>query len=281
MDRPEAVRKYFTVTPTRPEDPDYSKAKTQMMIAGGLLLLAIFLILSKQGIPVLLGIASGYFGFKFLKDGYFLYSNQKREYEEVYEKYEKDYRRAEPKPSEEQMDEWTNSDIRKITTEALRRLDLEDDDCKGQEPLILVGPSSSEETRYAYSKDGRTIRYSHLNILVDFLTEWHVTSYQCEHTLEYGQTTNDKTKEFPYSEITDLGTGISKKKIHLVDNVAVFEQGVQEFTLSTSGMNTINVLYQFKRDAGATGELVTLGGGESTITAIRKALRDYKKKYTK
>ncbi len=53
---------------------------------------------------------------------------------------------------------------------------------------------------------------------------------------------------------------------------------MQEFTLETSGANIIRVAYQFARDADSKGELAKIDG-ESTITAIRKKLQDYKQKY--
>lgn len=276
LTRSEAVRKYFTKTPVKPSEPDYSSHQTKMGIGGGLLFLALILLFSGQGLLVLLGIVSGYFGFKNLSDGFSAYSNQKKKYESDYEQYEKDYARAEPKPSDEQIDAWRQSDIEKIIAEALRRLDLEHDDYKAK-PLWIGGPASLKETRFAVGKDGKT-RYSHFNILVVFLTEYHVASYQCDSSLEYGQVLTDKTQEFPYREITNLGTQIIKEKIRLLDEVVESESGMQEFTLATSGSNVIRVAYQFARNTDFQGELVKIGG-EETIAAIRKKLQDYKQKY--
>ena len=96
--------------------------------------------------------------------------------------------------------------------------------------------------------------------------------------MEYGQTTSDKTQEFPYREITNLGTEVKKEKIYLVGNVISLEEGMQEFTLATSGSNVIKVAYKFARNTDSSGELVKIGG-EHTITAIRKKLQEYKQKY--
>jgi hypothetical protein len=274
--RSEAVRKYFTKTPVKPSEPDYSGHQTKMGIGGVLLFLALILLFSGQGFLILLGIVSGYFGFKCLKDGFSAYSKQKKKYESDCEQYEKDYERAEPKPSDEQMDQWMNSDIEKIVAEALRRLDLEHEDYKA-EPYKIGGPASLEETRFAVGKDGKT-RYSYFNLLVVFLTDYHIASYQCDNSMEYGQIITDKTQEFPYKEITNLGTQIVKQRIHLFDDVVESESGIQEFTLETSGANVIKVAYQFARNTDFQGEFVKIGG-ESTIAAIRKKLQDYKQKY--
>jgi hypothetical protein len=276
LNRPEAVRKYFTKTPTKPTEPDYSSHQTKMGIGGGLLFLTLILLFSGQGLLIFLGIVSGYFGFKLLSDGFSAYSSQKKKYESDCEQYEKDYDRAEPKPSDEQMDQWMNSDIEKIIAEALRRLDLEHEDYKA-EPYKIGGPASLKETRFAVGKDGKT-RYSHFNVLVVFLTEYHVAAYQCDSSMEYGQILTDKTQEFPYKEITNLGTQIVKESIRLLDDVVESESGMQEFTLATSGANVIKVAYQFARNTDFQGELVKIGG-EYTIAAIRKKLQDYKQKY--
>jgi hypothetical protein len=276
--RSEAVRKYFTKTPVKPSEPDYSNHQTKMGIGGGLLFLAIILLFSGQGFLILLGIVSGYFGFKCLSDGFSAYSKQKKNYESDCAQYEKDYERAEPKPSDEQMDQWMDGDIEKIVAEALRRLDLDHEDYKAK-PFLIGGPASLKETKFAKGKDGKT-RASHLNILVVFLTEYHVAAYQCDNSMEYGQVLTDRTQEFPYREITNLGTQIVKEKIHLIDEVLESESGMQEFTLATSGANVIKVAYQFARNTDFQGELVKIGG-EDTIAAIRKKLQDYKQKYEK
>jgi hypothetical protein len=276
--RSEAVRKYFAKTPVKPDDPDYSSNQTKMRIGGVLLFLTLILFFSGNGLNIFSGVISGYFGFKVLADGFSAYSKQKKEHEEACKKYEEDYEATEPKPSDEQIDEWINSDIDKIIDEALRRLDLEHEDYKA-EPLRIGGPAILNETMYARGRDGN-IRCSHLNILVIFLTDYHVAAYQATNSIEFGQILTDNTQEFPYKEITNLGTQTVKQEIRLVDDVIASESGLKEFTLATSGANVIRVPYAFARSTDSQGELPKIGG-ESTITAIRKKLQDYKQKYGK
>ena len=278
LTRSEAVRKYFTKTPVKPSEPDYSSHQTKMGIGGGLLFLALILLFSGSGVLILLGIVSGYFGFKLLSDGFSAYSKQKKKYKSDCEQYEKDYARAEPKPSDEQMDKWMNDDIEKIIDESLRRLDLEHEDYRAK-PLLIGGPASLKETRYARGRDRKT-RYSHFNILVVFLTDYHVAAYQAINSMEYGQILTDNTQEFPYREITNLGTQTVKEEIKLVDDIVASERGLQEFTLATSGANVIRVAYAFARNTDSQGELLKIGE-EHTIAAIRKKLQDYKQKYEK
>ncbi|NOK70956.1 MAG: hypothetical protein GFH25_541266n5 [Chloroflexi bacterium AL-N10] len=276
LTRSEAVRKYFTKTPVKPSEPDYSSHQTKMGIGGGLLFLALILLFSRSRVLILLGIVSGYFGFKLLSDGFSAYSKEKKKYKSDCEQYEKDYAKAEPKPSDQQMDKWLEGDIEKIIGESLRRLDLEHEDYIS-EPRLIGGPASLKETKYARGKDGKT-RYSHFNLLVVYLTEYHVAAYQCVSDMEYGQVITDNTQEFPYKEITNLGTQTVKEEIKLFDDVVTSEKGLQEFTLATSGANVIRVAYAFARNADSQGELLKIGE-ERTIAAIRKKLQDYKQKY--
>jgi hypothetical protein len=175
-----------------------------------------------------------------------------------------------------QTNRWINADIEKIIDESLRRLDLEHEDYRAK-PLLIGGPASLKETRYARGRDGKT-RYSHFNILVVFLTDYHVAAYQSINSMEYGQILTDNTQEFPYREITNLGTQTVKEEIKLVDDIIASERGLQEFTLATSGANVIRVAYAFARNADSQGELLKIGE-EHTIAAIRKKLQDYKQKY--
>jgi|GEM_PF-1399814 len=287
VSRSEAVRKYFTKTPSEPEEPlyyDSEKYKNGFIVGGGLIFLALLLILSGNGSLIFLGFVAGYFGFRSLKKSLSNSSEAKKrleakrkDYERACIKYKEAYARAEPKPTDEQMDKWMSSDIEKIIGEALRRLDLEHEDYRAR-PLLIGGPALLEETSLAPpGRDGKT-RYSHFHVLVVFLTDYHIAAYECDSSMEYGQILTDKTQEFPYKEITNLGTQIVKTNIRLLDEAVEFESGIQEFTLETSGANVIRVPYQFARNTDFRGELVKIGG-EDTITAIRKKLQDYKQKY--
>ena len=273
-DRAEAVRKYFIKTPIKPTEPDYSESTQRMALAGGALVLALILIFIGKWWSWLLGLGAGYYGFTDLKKWWQINSNQKKRYADEMNKYKRDFEEAEPKPSDRQMDEWLDGDIQNVIEEAKRRLDIDEDDVanKGRTPLLIGGPAEGGNTKFARGKDGKT-RYSQFNALVVFLTEYHVATYQAIVEMEHGQIMHDNTKEFPYREITNLGTQTSKTLVRLVNYEVDSESGMQEFTLATSGANVIQVAYQFARSKDFTGELKQIGQGEETIRAIRKKLQ--------
>lgn len=132
------------------------------------------------------------------------------------------------------------------------------------------------EIKFATGQDG-IVRYSSFNILIVFLTDYHVAAYMCTNSMELGQTIEDVTEEFPYKEITNLETRTFKETISFVGDYAKSEEGFQEFTLATSGVNSIKVVYDFSR-YNVERKFKKIGG-EETITAIRKKLQDYKQKH--
>ncbi|NMF62693.1 hypothetical protein [Brasilonema octagenarum] len=270
INRSKAVGKYFTSTPKKPVQPDNLNDKKSIYIGWGMIIFALlsFIFLS------IISFVIRYFGIKKLRKALV----DKENYERDFEQYKKDYARAEPKPSDEQIDEWMDDDIDNIIEESLRKLDLEDGDYTAK-PFIIGGPADLDDTRYALGKDGK-IRYSHLNVLIVYLTDHNILTYECVHTLIHGHTLSDITQEFPYKEITNLQIKTVNKKISFVNDKTDYEKGVQQFAIYTSGGNVIEVTYSFSHDAYHQGELVNIGS-QQTIKAVRKKLEEYKKRYQK
>ncbi|MDJ0898071.1 MAG: hypothetical protein QNJ55_04610 [Xenococcus sp. MO_188.B8] len=280
--RAEAVHKYFIETPKKPEIPDYSKHQRGMVLGGVLIAIGLILLLTGEPIAILLGVAGIYFGFRPLKKGFSEYSKTKKNYEKNYTNYKKEYDKAEPKPSDYQMDKWMDDDIEKIKEEALKRLDLKIDDLSA-EILIIGGPATEiEEIKYKRGKDG-LIRYSHFDIVILLLTEYHVAAYHCTYSREREKTLNYLTSEFPYKEITNLETQTQEYKLpaNLFDDVDDDKEvpiTSHEFTLATSGANIITVAYDFTPGKDFSAELKKIGE-EQTIRALRKQLQNYKQKH--
>ena len=76
--RADAVRKYFTKTPIEPKLPDYSKHRINMVLGAVLLFVSLFLFLTREGMPVLLGVAAAYFGLLFWGKGSSKYFETKK-----------------------------------------------------------------------------------------------------------------------------------------------------------------------------------------------------------
>jgi len=229
-------------------------------------------------IPVILGVIAFVVGLNLLLPSNSIHKKIKTQYARELERYAQDFAQDEPKPSDTEMDQWLADDIEKLVREAARRLGLSTQDIIANR-CILGGPSPSiKEIRYAVGKDGR-IRYSHFDILIVFLTDHHLASYESKNSLLSGKVLSESTKEFPYKEITSLGTRTIKQKITLANtDERTLEEAMQEFTLATSGSNTIQILYAFPPGSDQDAQLIPIGD-EATIGAIRRKLDEYKKTY--
>ena len=255
--RNELVRKYFITTP---ETPNY-----QPYYIGMVIFLLLFLLP-----PRMHTISGGLLGFLgiiglivTLKKWY----DRRKEYTDAYKK-------AEPKATDRQMDEWLAKGIADVTAEARKRLDLDGDDIKA-DPLRIDGPA--EKSGIAAGAD-QMLRFNRHNILLVFLTDHHVATFQCILDLGLGEILLDRTKEFPYKDITNLETNTSNQQFYYRNDIKMNTIGEQTFGLYTSGGNVISVNYLFSKtnDKDPGDYKFPDSHADMTIRAIRTRLKDYK-----
>jgi predicted peroxiredoxin len=252
------VLKYFIETPEKPDN----KILAALMIA--------FLLLITKGLMqfdvvgalfILIGLAGLYIVLKRL------YKNMKQ--------YRKSFRLAEPKATDQEMDNWRNAGYRMVFDEAKRRLGIEEEDMTA-ESLKIAGPGN--RSQIAPGKD-RVLRFNHHNILLLFLTEHNIAAYGCILDLGSGEILEDSTKEFPFRDITNLETYMATGTfIYHSGSEKTQIKGVQTLSIYTSGNNFISVNYFFSRDV-EEDYLMPPSDAENTIKAIRKRLTEYKNRY--
>lgn len=187
------------------------------------------------------------------------------------------YNKAEPKATDEQMDQWLEEGKDLILQEALSRLDIETGDAS-RDPLIIDGPAG--KTQIKAGKDN-IYRFRHHNILLFYLTEHNVATFNCILDIGIGEILESKTKEFPYKDITNLETETTSDTFYYVNNIKANEKGIQTFSLYTSGGNHISVNYFFSKDISGNNYRYPPSNAEDTIKAIRKRLKEYKDKYSR
>lgn len=192
-----AVRRYFTPTPARP-------AVTGPIIvwALGLTLTVIGFVsggsaAALAGLGLVLGLIGGS-----------LHLSRVGAYRRLVEW-------AEPKPPDGQLDEWLYVEGRgNVVRTARERLHLvlADEAAHhpggvGAEPLVVFGLPTviPRGFRMAFGRDGQ-LRSTHYDIIVFFLTKWHLCVYRALFEMESGATLNDQTKEFAYRDVVSLAT---------------------------------------------------------------------------
>ena len=192
--------------------------------------------------------------------------------------YMRAYRWSTPQASEQQIDQWLEDGKKMVIDEARKRLDLDEAE-ESTHPLVIDGPA----TKTLICKgDDRILRFKRHNMLVIFLTEHQVATFQCTLDLGLGEILEDHTKEFPYKDITNLETYTSNDEFHFQDDKRVALKGVQELSLHTSGANVIKVNYFYSKNntTNPNEYIYPPSDAEDTIRAIRKRLKEYKDKFS-
>ena len=193
-------------------------------------------------------------------------------------KYTAEYKWSTPKATDQQMDQWLAEGKTMVIKEARRRLDLEESQ-ESTVPLIIDGPAKS--TSIGKGED-RVLRFKRHNMLVIFLSEHQVATFQCILDLGLGEILEDHTKEFPYKDITNLETQTSNDEFHFRDGERIALKGIQMLGLYTSGANVISVNYLYRKNNSSNPDdyIYPPSDAEDIIRAIRKRLKEYKDKFS-
>lgn len=200
--------KYFAKTP----DPaDLTKAMIILSVAGVALLIALAAFAAKSGfLGVIFLLGAGYAAVK----GF----SRKNEYDRAYAK-------AEPKPSDAEVDACLADDLVTIVTRAMGRLGLTYDDLetvaqqwdpvanlsRGQNriqagrgrPMVVFGPMFPAST--AVGKDG-VWRFSAYQVMVICPTSYHLAIYRTGIDFLTGGLRQEETQEYHYSDVVAVST---------------------------------------------------------------------------
>ena len=273
--REKAVPKYFVKTPEKPEAPNVGSQSAKIIIGGILALFGLLMLLADIGEAQCLGLVGLIGGGALLLDGANAQSKAKTAYAEELKKYQKQYDRAEPKPSDAQMDEWLQSDRVRIRAEALRKLDLESSQIV-RDPIEVIGPAN--KTDLAIGKDN-VIRFSRYDLVTVHLTDYHLAAYKCTLDMAHGTQTDESTQEYHYRDIVSVATQTAGIDLFVVllngEHKSIARH--QKFQLTVASGDRIEVVIAFPQldDIIKQGKLAPTGA-EEAIRAIRARLREMK-----
>lgn len=258
--RKEAVTKYFKPTPKK---PDYG-LNIVGIILGGILVIA--------GLP---GFDDGgwcYSSIGFVMavwGGIAFLSNQS--------KYKSAYNKSEPKPSDKQMDEWFEQDKRRLVIDAKNKLGLVDEKILNpNDPLVIVGPQSSAKFRVG---DDEIVRFSAYEIVVIFLSDYHLGAYSCDFDFATALTTSEQTQEYHYTDVVSVATlnSNSRFSVTTVDGKEHPVQSHQQFSISVASGESIKVTVAFPQlDAIFKEGKLLPTGADKAISTLRTMLREKK-----
>lgn len=254
-----AVSKYFNKTPKEPNYADTTLG-TVLIIVGLIGTLA-----QGLGIPVLLY-------------GLYLTFKAQSTNEECKLKYEKSLKESEPKPSDEQMDMWRKEDLERIRKQSLSKLDLLPEQVLGDpsKPIMVVGPT--EGARLAVGKDG-ILRFSSHDIVIVYLTDYHLAAYSCTANMATGLETKESTQEYHYKDVVSVATQTDNSRLF---KVVVYGKdkplaNYQKFSLSVASGEKIEVVISFPQlDDLIKNASLAPTGAENAVKVIRAMLREKK-----
>jgi hypothetical protein len=193
--RQASVRRYFTPT------PNFPNIKGPVILAA----IVVLVIIMAQALPITIaGLAIiGYAAKKAVPR--VLRYNELRA-------------RAEPKPSDPQMDQWLTEAFQPAIDQGFKRLDLGPENLidPSRPPLLVVGfpRNPGPAHRLARGRDGH-VRSNYYDILVVYMTDWHLSTFQCMLEMETGDFISDQTREFHYRDVLSVATSSDRLVIQL------------------------------------------------------------------
>lgn len=191
--------------------------------------------------------------------------------------YKNEFARTEPKPSDAQMDTWLAADKAAILNGAMSKLDLPVESViNAQDPLVVIGPAMRAKIKAG--EDG-VFRFSKYEIVIIYLTDYHLGAYSCELDFVTGTVTHEETQEYHYTDVVSVATLTSNTTfvVETMDGKTHPIVSSQEFSLSVASGQSIRVAVNFPQlpEMLKTGRLAPTGA-EKAISTMRAMLREKK-----
>lgn len=265
--RSTAVPKYFTGTAVK----GGTGGAIATMVFGGVLILVGLIVTASSDSGSAAGLVCiGGIGLLFLIMGWVNLSG-------INSKYAKEVERTEPKPSDAQMDGWLATDKTRIIGEAMSKLDLPPDSViNANDPLVVIGPATGSKIK---SGDDGIFRFSKYEIVIIYLTDYHLGAYSCDLDFVTGNVTQEQTQEYHYTDVVSVATLTSNStfQVETMDGKSHPIASSQEFSLSVASGQSIRVAVAFPQvpDILRNGRLAATGA-DKAISTMRAMLREKK-----
>ncbi|WP_105970317.1 hypothetical protein [Streptomyces geranii] len=284
-ERKRKVEKYFHPTPKQSLD----QIATALLAVGGIAVLVGLIALNSNAFIGIVMMAGGIYSA--IKGG-----AKKKEYRDAYEK-------AEPKPSDREMDRLLAQDLKVIEERAMQRLGITPDHLEigaqswdpvaallgtspserpEKRPLVLYGPNLSG---FGIGDDG-VWRFQEYEVLVVCPTLHHLALFHCSLDFLSGGLSKEDTEEYQYNHVVAVSTkttpapsNISLEQLNTrtPDDDSVHFSKVQRRRLEVSVSNGqsmgVTVGISDEDDSTKRARLQSSGIDE-VIGSIRRVLRD-------
>lgn len=176
------------------------------------------------------------------------------------------------KPTDQQMDQWLEEDLLKLSEKALLKTGTDKDETKA-DPVTVTGPRfwdvGGASILWKRGKD-KILRYSPMEVSVINFTEHQLLSYKCVLDRTTGNPLNEGTEEFFYKDVVSVSTTTESETKDEAKDMGVLGKiqmnAAEYFMLLNAGGGKLRV---FLRDPKLIAEM---GGGEIPTTRAEKAI---------
>jgi hypothetical protein len=281
--RKQWAEKYFIKSP----DPnDQTKAWIFICVGGVAALFGLIALAGSTFLGIVLLGAAGYSAYK----GF----GRKRAYDEQ-------HRKAEPKPTDQQMDAYLADDLRSLEAKAMQALGLTAEDLETgddlwdpvtalshgrvtdrptKRPIVVHGPAPA--SGYAIGEDG-IWRFRSYEVMVICPTHHHLAIYNSELSLVTGGLFHEETQEYQYAHVVSVSTvTIPKPELKLAqadsedDDKELFAITLlRKFEVGVSSGRSTSVTVGISDEKDPEKQaLLPPSGIQEIIGSVRRVLRD-------
>jgi hypothetical protein len=178
------------------------------------------------------------------------------------------------KPSDQQMDEWLEEDLRMLTDKSLTKMNTEKEELVS-ESVQVSGPRlwdvGGADVLWRTGKDKKA-RFTPVGVCVISFTQNQLLGYTCALDRTTGKALNESTDEYFYKDVVSVATKTESKTVKIQGIKDAIQMTAAElFTLTTSGGTKLEVFLR------ADNLIQTMGGGEIETTRAEKAIQTVRK----
>jgi hypothetical protein len=183
------------------------------------------------------------------------------------------YSYARGKPTDQQMDEWLEEDLKGLEKKALNKMGIDETELVS-ESVQIIGPRlwdvGGADVFFKRGKDN-VLRFTPVDVSIINFTQSQLLVYSCVLDLTTGNVLNESTDEYFYKDVVQVSTKTESRTVNIPKLGTLQLNAAETFTLTTSGGTSLSVVL---RDPTL---IEKMGGGEIPTTRAEKAIQTVRK----
>lgn len=191
-------------------------------------------------------------------------------------------------PSDPRIDQWFEEDLKKISTHALKKMDLSPDLLTEKEPLMIIGPIFWDWNDYGVPENDmwlklgkdNVLRYTIISVLYIFTAEHLMAAYECIFNFLKNEKVHEDTYEFHYQDIVAVTTHENTHSRILPRQKKKQTLKEQEFHITVPGESITIIIDSDTLTENTKGDVYRKDEVDRTVQRLRALIRDKKQSLT-